>query len=94
MALMQSKADEEPEKFKTIVQGDYSGVNGLEAFHGNIMKQSESVSADVEDMHFCKKRSMAELLDGLQENTSLLRRSSKMVGYVLYLMFSSTTSIP
>ncbi|KAI9180598.1 hypothetical protein LWI28_006355 [Acer negundo] len=73
-----SEVDEIPRRFKTIDQEEYSILNILEDFHGNKAKQSESVHTEVEDLHWSSKRTMAELLDGLQDNSSLLRRNSMM----------------
>ncbi|KAK2649404.1 hypothetical protein Ddye_016893 [Dipteronia dyeriana] len=73
-----SEVDELPERWKTIDQDEYSIVSILEDFHGNKPKQSESIPTEVEDLHWSSKHTMAELLDGLQDNSSLLRRNSMM----------------
>ncbi|KAK2654338.1 hypothetical protein Ddye_014194 [Dipteronia dyeriana] len=73
-----SEVDELPGRLKTIDQEEYSMINILEDFHGNKPKQSESVPNEVEDLHWSSKHTMAELLDGLQDNSSLLRRNSMM----------------
>ncbi|KAL5795545.1 hypothetical protein ACOSQ2_000365 [Xanthoceras sorbifolium] len=73
-----SEVDKVPGKLKTIDQEECSIINILEDLHGNKAEQSESVPTEVEDLHWSSKRTMADLLDGLQDNSSLLRRNSKM----------------
>ncbi|KAL5859071.1 hypothetical protein ACOSQ3_000364 [Xanthoceras sorbifolium] len=73
-----SEVDKVPGTLKTIDQEECSIINILEDLHGNKAEQSESVPTEVEDLHWSSKRTMADLLDGLQDNSSLLRRNSKM----------------
>lgn len=53
----------------------------LEGFSGKKARQSEMVPDEVEDPHWCDDHSAAEHLDGLRDNSSLLRRNSKMVAF-------------
>ncbi|TXG63481.1 hypothetical protein EZV62_010475 [Acer yangbiense] len=66
-------------RLKTIYQEEHLIINVLENFHGNKAKHSESVPTEVEDLHWPSKRTMAELLDGHQDNSSQLRTNSMMV---------------
>ncbi|XVF32736.1 hypothetical protein REPUB_Repub17cG0108900 [Reevesia pubescens] len=76
-----TKAGEVPERMKT---SDYETVvhsipELLEDFNGKEEKQLEIVPADGEALgHGFIEHSMAELLDNLQDNPSLLRGNSKM----------------
>ncbi|KAJ0111051.1 hypothetical protein Patl1_01047 [Pistacia atlantica] len=62
---------------ETANSREHSIAELFEDFYGEKPKKSEIVSAEVEDLHFCGERSVAELLDGLQDRTSLLKGNSK-----------------
>ncbi|XP_031258827.1 uncharacterized protein LOC116116925 isoform X2 [Pistacia vera] len=72
-----SKVHEVPERLETANSREHSIAELFEDFYGEKPKKSEIVSAEVEDLHFYGECSVAELLDGLQDRTSLLKRNSK-----------------
>lgn len=72
-----------PERLGMVDCEKYSMAELPEEFPGIKPKQSESLSDKVEDLHQYGKQSMAELLDGLQDNTTLLRRNLKVIASVL-----------
>lgn len=85
---LQSKVPEVPERLETANSREHSVAKLLEVFNGENRQKSEIVSAEVEYLHFCGKRSVVELLDGLQDRTSLLKINSKMVAFLLTSTFS------
>lgn len=72
------KVDELPERIETADCEKHSIAGLLEGFSGKKARQSEMVPDEVEDPHWCDDHSAAEHLDGLWDNSSLLRRNSKM----------------
>ncbi|KAH9793602.1 kinetochore protein [Citrus sinensis] len=72
------KVDELPERMETADCEKHSIAGLLGGFPGKKATQSEMVPDEVEDPHWCDDHSVAKHLDSLRDNSSLLRRNSKM----------------
>lgn len=87
------KVDELPERMETADCEKHSIAGLLGGFPGKKATQSEMVPDEVEDPHWCDDHSVAKHLDSLRDNSSLLRRNSKMVAFFFHQCLFPCTAL-